>query len=52
MKIIEKPISTFGILTELTTSQTDNFEIIKSHWKKFNAELKKYNLIQNGGNCA
>ncbi len=37
-------------MTELTNSQTSNFEIIKSHWKKFNAELKKYNLLQNGGN--
>ena len=50
MKIIDKNISTFGLLTELTKSQTDNFEIIKNHWKKFNAELKKYNLIQKGGN--
>ena len=50
MKIIDKNISTFGLLTELTKSQTDKFEIIKYHWRKFNAELKKYNLIQNGGN--
>jgi predicted transcriptional regulator YdeE len=50
MKTIDKNISTFGLLTELTNSQTDNFEIIKNHWKTFNAELKKYNLIQNGGN--
>jgi len=50
MKTIDKKISTFGLLTELTNSQTDNFEIIKNHWKTFNAELKKYNLIQNGGN--
>ena len=50
MKIIDKNISTFGLLTELTKSQTDNFEIIKYHWRKFNAKLKKYNLIQNGGN--
>ncbi|MEG0453743.1 MAG: hypothetical protein RR558_11830, partial [Coprobacillus sp.] len=49
-KIIDKNISTFGLLTELTKSKTDNFEIMKNHWKKFNAELKKYNLIQNGGN--
>lgn len=50
MKIIEKNISTFGLSTELTNSQTENFEIIKKHWKKFNTELKKYNLAQNGGN--
>ena len=50
MKIIDKNISTFGLLTELTNSQTANFEIIKNHWKKFNTELKKYNFIQNGGN--
>jgi hypothetical protein len=50
MKTIDKNILTFGLLTELTNSQTDNFEIIKNHWKKFNAELKKYSLIQNGGN--
>lgn len=50
MKIIDKNIPTFGLFTELTNSQTDNFEIIKIHWKKFNAELKKYNLNQNGGN--
>ena len=48
--IIEENIQTCGLLTELTNSQTGNFEIIKNHWKKFNAELKKYNLIQNGGN--
>ena len=50
MKTINENISTFGLLTELTNSQTANFEIIKNHWKKFNAELKKYNLIKNGGN--
>ncbi len=49
MKIIAQNISTFGLFTELTKSQTENFGIIKNHWKKFNAELKKYNLIQNGG---
>ena len=50
MKNIEKNISTFGLQIELTNSQTENFEIIKNHWKIFNAELKKYNLIQNNGN--
>jgi len=50
MKTIEENISTFGLLTKLTNSQTDNFEIIKNHWIKFNAELKKYNLIQNDEN--
>ncbi|MEX1191554.1 MAG: GyrI-like domain-containing protein [Brumimicrobium sp.] len=50
MKTIDKNISTFGLLTELTNYQADNFKIIKNHWKLFNAELKKYNLTQNGGN--
>ena len=50
MKTIDKNILTCGLLTELTHSQAGNFEIIKKHWKMFNAELQKYNLIQNGGN--
>ena len=50
MKTIDKNISTFGLLTELTNSQTDNFEIIQKHWTTFNEELKKYKLNQNGGN--
>lgn len=51
MKTIDKNIMTFGLMIELTNSQTLNFEIIKSHWNRFNAELKKHNLLQNGGNC-
>lgn len=50
MKTIDKNISTLGLLTELINSQTDNFLIIKNHWKKFNAELKKQNLIPTGRN--
>ncbi|TDE43565.1 transcriptional regulator [Flavobacterium rhamnosiphilum] len=50
MKIIEKNIQTFGLEIELTNSQTDNFFIIQNHWKLFNQELKKYNLIQKDGN--
>lgn len=49
MKTIDKNISTYGLLTELTNSQNVNFDIIKNHWKKFNAELKKYNLTPKGG---
>lgn len=50
MKTLDKNISTFGLLTTLTNSQSDNFEIIKKHWKKFDAELKKLNLNQNKRN--
>lgn len=50
MKTIDKNILTFGLMTELTNSQAENFEIIKNHWKNFNAELKKHNLTQKGGN--
>jgi len=45
MTTIEQNMQTCGLFTELTNSQTDNFVIIKNHWKKFNAELQKYNLV-------
>ena len=50
MTTIEQKIQTCGLVTELTNSQTDNFEIIQKHWITFNEELKKYKLNQNGGN--
>ncbi len=50
MITIEQNIQTFGLVTELTKSQTDNFEIIQKHWVNFNEELKKLKLNQNGGN--
>ena len=50
MTTIEQNMQTCGLFTELTNSQTDNFVIIKNHWKKFNAELQKHNLVQNGRN--
>jgi predicted transcriptional regulator YdeE len=50
MTTIEQNIQTCGLVTELTNSQTDNFEIIQKHWKTFNEELKKYNINQNSGN--
>jgi len=50
MTPIEQNIQTCGLITEMTKSQTDNFEIIKKHWIAFNEELKKNKLNQNGGN--
>ncbi len=50
MTIIEQNIQTCGLVTELTKSQTENFEIIQTHWSKFNAELKRRKLNQNMGN--
>lgn len=50
MTTIEQNIQTCGLVTELTKSQTDNFEIIQKHWTDFNEELKKSRLNQNGGN--
>lgn len=50
MHIINKDISTRGLLTELTNSQTENFKIIQNDWKNFNAELQKHNLTQNTDN--
>ena len=50
MTIIENNITTFGLQTELTKSQDENFIIIQNHWYRFNNELKKHNLSQNGVN--
>jgi len=50
MTIIENSITTFGLQTELTKSQDQNFVIIQNHWYRFNNELKKHNLSQNSGN--
>ena len=50
MTIIEQNILTCGLVTELTKSQTDNFEIIQKHWRIFNRELKILKLNQNRGN--
>jgi len=50
MTQIENNISTYGLQTELTKSQNDNFILIQNHWCQFNKELKKYHLQQNGGN--
>ncbi|MBN1498977.1 MAG: effector binding domain-containing protein [Spirochaetes bacterium] len=50
MRTIEKNIKTCGLAVMLTKSQIDNFKIIRSHWKKFNGELKKYRFYQSGGN--
>lgn len=50
MTTIEQNIQTCGIVTELTNSQTNNFEIIQKHWTDFNKELKQFKLNQNGGN--
>jgi predicted transcriptional regulator YdeE len=50
MITIKQNIQTFGLVTELTKSQTDNFEIIQKHWLNFNKELKKLKLNQSGGN--
>lgn len=52
MKIIEQNIKVCGLVTELTKSQSKNFGIIQNHWSKFNAELKRKKLNQNGGNWA
>lgn len=48
MTTIEQNIQTCGLVTELTKSQTDNFEIIQKHWTDFNEELKKSRLNQRG----
>ncbi|MGD2034493.1 MAG: GyrI-like domain-containing protein [Bacteroidales bacterium] len=50
MITIEENIQTCGLVTELTNSQSENFEIIQNHWVTFNKELKKFKLNQNGGN--
>ena len=50
MTTIEQNIQTCGLVTELTKSQNENFEIIQKHWTTFNDELKKWKLNQNGGN--
>ncbi len=50
MKMIEQNIKVCGLVTELTKSQTENFEIIQNHWSEFNSELKRRKLNQNGGN--
>ena len=50
MITIEQNIQTFGLVTELTNSQTDNYKIIQKHWIVFNEELKKFKLNKNGGN--
>lgn len=50
MIIIERNIQTCGLVTELTKSQSDNFQIIQNHWVNFNTELKKLKLNQNGNN--
>jgi len=39
MTTIEQKIQTCGLVTELTGSQTDNFEIIQKYWITFNEEL-------------
>jgi len=49
MTIIESNITTFGLQTELTNSQDENFVIIRHQWYRFNNELKKYKLSQNNG---
>jgi predicted transcriptional regulator YdeE len=50
MITVEQNIQTFGLVTELTNSQTDNYKIIQKHWIVFNEELKKFKLNKNGGN--
>ena len=44
MKLLEHNIKVCGLVTVLTKSQTENFEIIQNHWSKFNAELKRNKL--------
>jgi len=48
MITIEQNIQTCGFVTELTKSQTDNFEIIQKHRVNSNEELRKIKLNQNG----
>jgi len=47
---IEKNINTFGLVVELTKSQSDNFRIIRNHWIIFNQQLKEYKLNQKNEN--
>ncbi|MGA9637547.1 GyrI-like domain-containing protein [Flavobacterium sp.] len=50
MKILEQDIPLCGLQTELSKSQTQNYELIQNLWKTFNNELKKNNLNQNNIN--
>lgn len=36
----------YGLSTELTTSQNENFKIISQHWRKFNSNLQDQKLRQ------
>ncbi|WP_320018468.1 GyrI-like domain-containing protein [Labilibaculum manganireducens] len=47
---IKQNIQVYGLVTELTKSQTDNSKVIQKHWKIFNEELNRLKLNQNGGN--
>ncbi len=47
---IKRNIDTYGLVTELKKSQTENLDIIQKHWKNFNDQLRKHKLNQSGGN--
>ena len=49
MTTIEQNIQTCGLVTELTKSQNENFEIIKpTHQEALTEAIKKANEIYNG----
>jgi len=50
MTTIKQNIPICGLVTELTNSQSCNFEIIRKHWIFFNKELKKLKLNQDNYN--
>jgi len=50
MTLIENNLTTYGLQIELTKSQNENFIRIQNHWYRFNNELKKHHLNQNGAN--
>ncbi len=38
--VIVEEFKVYGLFTELTTSQSENYQIITKHWQKFNNALK------------
>lgn len=43
--VTKKEMSVCGLRTELTTSQNENYRIIRNHWQKFNRKLQKNNIL-------
>jgi predicted transcriptional regulator YdeE len=48
IEIVSKPdITICGLQTKLTTSQKENYQIIRSNWQNFNKQLRINNLKSN-----